>query len=273
MIKGDAAGEIAAPARRPLDRGGPRGAMPTASRRSSRATSKALRENVVARRAYSPADLEAMNINLVGGDPYGGSCTIDQSFIWRPFANTRNHETPIRGPLPDRRLDPSRRRAFRRLGIRAGGAARMNRPEPLRSSPQLRSSRGESGRIPTLGEIGLDHFAPYLLNRIVARWNADLAAELKEHDLNTIQMRTLAVLSLMSGATVNELSVYTVTEQSTMSRALDGMERDGLSGATSRRRHAGARGACHGRGARGIPSLLAEMHAAFANMFAGIVGG
>ena len=55
-----------------------------------------------------------------------------------------------------------------------------------------------------------------------------MPAELKEHDLNTIQMRTLAVLSLMSGATVNELSVYTVTEQSTMSRSLDGMERDGL---------------------------------------------
>ncbi len=40
----------------------------------------------LARRAYSPADLEAMNPNLVGGDPYGGLCTIDQFFIWRPFA-------------------------------------------------------------------------------------------------------------------------------------------------------------------------------------------
>src|SRR6185436_6145751 len=83
-------------------------------------------------------------------------------------------------------------------------------------------------QLPTLGEIGLDRFAPYLLNSIVACWNTDLAAKLKEHDLNTIQMRTLAVLSLMSGATVNELAVYTVTEQSTMSRSLDGMERDGL---------------------------------------------
>ncbi len=45
----------------------------------------------MARRAYSPADLEAMNINLVGGDPYGGASTIDQSFIWRPFANSVNH--------------------------------------------------------------------------------------------------------------------------------------------------------------------------------------
>jgi len=99
----------------------------------------------------------------------------------------------------------------------------MNRVEgfPKTASP-------ERERLPTLGEIGLDHFAPYLLNRITARWNADLALDLKEHGLNTIQMRTLAVLSILSGATVNELAVYTVTEQSTMSRALDGMERDGL---------------------------------------------
>ena len=54
-------------------------------------------KNVVARRAYSPADLEAMNVNLVGGDPYGGSCAIDQFFIWRPFTNTVNHKTAITG--------------------------------------------------------------------------------------------------------------------------------------------------------------------------------
>ena len=52
---------------------------------------------VLGRRAYSPADLEAMNINLVGGDPYGGSSTIDQSFLWRPFKSSRNHETGIKG--------------------------------------------------------------------------------------------------------------------------------------------------------------------------------
>jgi phytoene dehydrogenase-like protein len=52
---------------------------------------------VLGRRAYSPADLEAMNINLVGGDPYGGSSTLDQSFLWRPFKTSRNHETSIKG--------------------------------------------------------------------------------------------------------------------------------------------------------------------------------
>ena len=52
---------------------------------------------VLGRRAYSPADLEAMNVNLLGGDPYGGSSTIDQSFLWRPFKSSRNHETAIKG--------------------------------------------------------------------------------------------------------------------------------------------------------------------------------
>ena len=51
----------------------------------------------LARRAYSPADLERMNINLVGGDPYGGSCTLDQFFLWRPFAHSTNGTSALRG--------------------------------------------------------------------------------------------------------------------------------------------------------------------------------
>ena len=50
----------------------------------------------LARRAYSPADLSALNVNLVGGDPYGGACSIDQFFIWRPFAHSVNSGTAIR---------------------------------------------------------------------------------------------------------------------------------------------------------------------------------
>ncbi|WP_158811769.1 NAD(P)/FAD-dependent oxidoreductase [Beijerinckia sp. L45] len=52
-------------------------------------------ESVIARRAYSPADLEAMNVNLIGGDPYGGFCGMDQFFLWRPFKSTVNHRTPV----------------------------------------------------------------------------------------------------------------------------------------------------------------------------------
>lgn len=51
----------------------------------------------LARRAYSPANLERMNMNLVGGDPYGGHCGIDQFFIWRPFAHSTNGTGLVRG--------------------------------------------------------------------------------------------------------------------------------------------------------------------------------
>lgn len=54
------------------------------------------RKSVLKRRAYSPADLESININLVGGDPYGGSCALDQFFIWRPFSHSVNNATAIR---------------------------------------------------------------------------------------------------------------------------------------------------------------------------------
>lgn len=48
------------------------------------------------RRAFSPADLAQMNVNLVGGDPYGGACTLDQFFVWRPHAGQNNNATAIK---------------------------------------------------------------------------------------------------------------------------------------------------------------------------------
>jgi phytoene dehydrogenase-like protein len=38
-----------------------------------------------------------MNVNLVGGDPYGGACAVDQFFLWRPFAHSVNGTGPVRG--------------------------------------------------------------------------------------------------------------------------------------------------------------------------------
>jgi phytoene dehydrogenase-like protein len=54
------------------------------------------RDSVIARRALSPADLEAMNVNLVGGDPYGGACALDQSFLWRPLKGGTGPRTGVR---------------------------------------------------------------------------------------------------------------------------------------------------------------------------------
>jgi MarR family transcriptional regulator for hemolysin len=92
----------------------------------------------------------------------------------------------------------------------------------------LKPSNGDQDAIPSIGEIGLNHFAPYLLNRISARWNADLQEAMKPLDLTTAKMRTLAVLSITPGMTANDLALHTITEQSTMSRTLDAMEEQGL---------------------------------------------
>jgi phytoene dehydrogenase-like protein len=43
----------------------------------------------------SPADLEALNPNLVAGDIYAGSCALDQNLLWRPFAASPGHRTTI----------------------------------------------------------------------------------------------------------------------------------------------------------------------------------
>ncbi len=82
--------------------------------------------------------------------------------------------------------------------------------------------------IETLGEIGLSHFPPYLMNRIMGRYNADLQAAVRPDGLTTVKLRTLAVLSIVPGLTVNELAVYAVSEPSTLSRTLEGMEAAGL---------------------------------------------
>ncbi|TIX91263.1 MarR family transcriptional regulator [Rhizobium sp. P44RR-XXIV] len=96
------------------------------------------------------------------------------------------------------------------------------------SGTVLRRKRDETAKRPTMGEIGLNHFAPYLMNRLMARWNANLSEELREYDMTTAKMRALAVLSVSSSLTINELSVFAVTEQSTMSRTLDSLERQGF---------------------------------------------
>lgn len=81
---------------------------------------------------------------------------------------------------------------------------------------------------PDLTEMGLDNFAPYLMNRIMGRYNMALSAEMAALGLTTPQMRSLAVLSVTDGILSRELAVYAVVQQSTLSRALEALVRDGL---------------------------------------------
>jgi phytoene dehydrogenase-like protein len=58
-----------------------------------------LSNQIIGRKAFSPADLEKFNCNLVGGDPYSGICSPDQFFWFRPFSKTngaRAHQTPFK---------------------------------------------------------------------------------------------------------------------------------------------------------------------------------
>ncbi len=79
-----------------------------------------------------------------------------------------------------------------------------------------------------LGEIGLNNFPPYLMNRIMGRYNASLREDMAHQGMSTPKMRALAVLAVIDGILIRELAVYAVVEQSTLSRALDGLAADGL---------------------------------------------
>lgn len=76
--------------------------------------------------------------------------------------------------------------------------------------------------------VALDDFLPYLLNRIANRLNSDLAEELRGVGMTLADWRVLAVLKVRDGRSISELSVYTVIEQSTLSRIIDRMVRAGL---------------------------------------------
>lgn len=95
-IKGDAGGEIAVPADGSWNEEVTDAYVNRIQRRLAHHMPN-LESSIVGRRAYSPARLEGLNMNLVGGDPYSGSCTIDQFFMWRPFPGSKNHETPVDG--------------------------------------------------------------------------------------------------------------------------------------------------------------------------------
>jgi len=122
-----------------------------------------------------------------------------------------------------------------------------------------------------LGEAGLTNFAPYLMNRIMGRYNASLREEMAGLGLTTPKMRSLAVLSVVEGPLIRELAVYTVVDPSTLSRALDQLDADGLV-----RREADANDSRAVRvfitdaGRASFEALWPHMAAAQARMFRGI---
>src|SRR6266545_1212533 len=54
-------------------------------------------ERVLARRAWTPADLEAANANLLGGDIVSGSFAVDQQLLFRPGWSWWRWGSPVKG--------------------------------------------------------------------------------------------------------------------------------------------------------------------------------
>ncbi len=89
-------------------------------------------------------------------------------------------------------------------------------------------TQNNTGDASSFADLGLDRFAPYLMNRIMGRYNATMRAQMSALGLSTAKMRALAILSIEDGLPITVLGVYAVIEQSTLSRALVGLEADGL---------------------------------------------
>lgn len=124
----------------------------------------------------------------------------------------------------------------------------------------------------SLADIGLLNFAPYLMNRIMGRYNAGFRAELAGLGLTTPKARTLAVLSVVDAPLIGELAVYTVTEQSTLSRALDQLQADDLIRRTTDPDDSRAtRVTITDAGRAVFADLWPHMHAAQERMFRGIL--
>ena len=94
-VRGDAAGE--------LDAGDGTWTEELRERYADRIVARLARQipnlesAIKARVVLSPADLEPANVNLLHGDPYGGSLALDQNFLWRPFPASPGHATAVDG--------------------------------------------------------------------------------------------------------------------------------------------------------------------------------
>jgi phytoene dehydrogenase-like protein len=92
-IKGDAAGEIDPGSREWTDELRERYADRIQARLARHIPN--LESSILKRVALGPHDLQRANVNLRHGDPYGGSLSLDQNFLWRPFGRSPGHTTPV----------------------------------------------------------------------------------------------------------------------------------------------------------------------------------
>jgi phytoene dehydrogenase-like protein len=96
------------------------------------------RELILARRMWTPVDLEAANANVVGGDINGGSFAVDQQLLFRPGLDWWRWGTPVKGLYLAGAAVPPGAGVHGRLR-RPGRPASPGRPAPTRSPGHGRS--------------------------------------------------------------------------------------------------------------------------------------
>ncbi len=74
----------------------------------------------------------------------------------------------------------------------------------------------------------LEHYIPYLIARLAHRWRLNQDEELSPFDIKGANMRLLSCLSAFGELTIGELSILSVTEQSSASRAVEQLVVAGL---------------------------------------------
>ncbi len=74
----------------------------------------------------------------------------------------------------------------------------------------------------------LEAYLPYLLTRLAHRWATDQDDALQRDGLHGSKMRILSCLSAFGELTINELSILSVTEQSSASRTVESLVQSGL---------------------------------------------
>ena len=106
-----------------------------------------LRERIRGQAVVSPADLEASNACLVGGDSLGGSLHLRQNFLFRPFPGWSRYETPVRDLWACGGVDVARPGQQRRLGVARGGADALARARRQGRARGRRRRRGRGGAV------------------------------------------------------------------------------------------------------------------------------
>lgn len=74
----------------------------------------------------------------------------------------------------------------------------------------------------------LSQYLPYLMTRLTNRWQVKQDADLKNIGIQGATMRIMACLGAYKQLTINEVSVLSVTEQSTVSRLVEQLVTAGL---------------------------------------------